>query len=528
MTVSSAAEQLRTKTLKRQSVAAQWAQTRNNDVSNLLAASLPALFDIDRFGLFVLSSDSQSVWLEAGTGVTQRSIVVDAEGSMVGEAIRNRQTRLYEDLADVVGAFRAVGEQLGYRPVSAMTAPVFCPKTGNAIGALQVMNGTHPVPWSDRDSALLEALCHSISQTVQLLHENQDIVAELEQLDREIKALDQQETAIRGSHMLRTFAPARPLHGEGFLHGLYRQTVFPPFIDVAANADLARSWDTDAHDVFIATHQKVGTHLAKKFVVELLHAGLKDRPNVYATRDIGHGTVPWPEVSVSQHGRAWIDEHIARTHDTLRAWYVHCSYNDMPVRSIHPKSKFIMVYRDPKAVAVSQYFFWKRHPLLAVPEDLSMDAFVELFVEGNLYFGDYHDHVSGWIRRPDQRIPAQNILALSYEDMVNRKRDVARALARFLLPGTTFTDDQLARIAEATEFKKMKDEVTNNPQSFHLNPKVYFRSGTTNDWEKKLSDIAIAAIDEKSRARWDGRIDGPDLDPEAVTGLDQLVTGISA
>ena len=78
-----AAERLSAATRKRQTVAEQWARTRNTDVSNLLT-TLPALFDIDRFGLFVLSRDSQSVWLEAGTGVTQRSIVVEAEGSLQG------------------------------------------------------------------------------------------------------------------------------------------------------------------------------------------------------------------------------------------------------------------------------------------------------------------------------------------------------------------------------------------------------------------------------------------------------------
>lgn len=523
MSKQSAAELLKKVTRQRQLIAGNWEEKRNSDVSNLLATTLPALFNIDRFGLFVLSHDSQSLWLEAGTGVTQRSIVVDAEGSLVGDAIRNRRIRSDNNLTGGSGAFAVIGEKLGYTPVSALTAPIFCPSSGEAIGALQVMNGSQPVVWTEAERALLENLCHSISQTVRLLHEHQDVVAELERLDKEIKALDSKETAIRGGHMLRTFEPAVPLHGEGFLHGRYGETVFPPFIDVEANADLARSWDTDEHDVFICTHQKVGTHLAKKFVVELLHQGLEGQPNIYDTRDIGHGTVPWPEVSVSQHGRAYMAEHIAKTHDTPRAWYVHCSYDDMPVRSIHPKTKFIMVYRDPKAVAVSQYFFWKRHPLLAVPDDLSLDAFVELFIEGELYFGDYHDHVSGWIRRKDQRILDQNILALSYEDMVNRKTDVAQALARFLLPKSTFSSDDFVRIAEATEFKKMKDEVTNNPQSFHLNPKVYFRSGTTNDWQQKLSDVAISAIDEKSRAKWSGQIEGPPMN-QGVRVLDDLIS----
>lgn len=518
----SAVEKLKAATSERQNLGKSWEDKRNNDVAALLSTCLPTLFDIDRYGLFVLSTDNKNVWLEAGTGVTERSIIVDADSSLVGEAIRNRQIRCDADLSDGSGAFRMVGEKVGYTPVSVMTAPIFCPVSGSAIGALQVMNGSTAVAWSDRDTALFENICHSIARTVSLLHEHQDVVAELDRLDQEIKELDREESAIRGGHMLRTFEPAAPLHAGGFLHGRYGDTVFPPFIDVDANADLASTWDTDEHDVFICTHQKVGTHLAKKFIVELLRAGLKDRENVYSTSDIGHGTVPWPEVSVSQHGRAYIDEHIARTHDTPRAWYIHCSYDDMPVRSIHPKSKFVMVYRDPKAVAVSQYFFWKRHPLLSVPEDLTMDDFVELFIEGDLYFGDYHDHVSGWIQRKDQRIPEKNILVLSYEDMVNRKSDVASALAKFLMPQKLFDPSALESVAAATEFNKMKEEVTSNPQSFHLNPKVYFRSGTTNDWEKKLSDMAIAAIDEKSRAKWAGQTDRPVID-SSVTVLDQLL-----
>ena len=497
MSRSTAAKKLQATTRKRQEIAKLWQKKRNNDVSTLLATCLPALYEIDRFGLFVLNAKTQELWIETGTGVTQRSIVVEVEGSLVGEAIRNRETMLKTDLSEEKGAFVHIGEKTGYTPKSAITAPIFCPTTGNAIGALQLMNGVKSIAWSDNDRALLEQICHSISQTVEILNQFQGFVEEIDRLDKDIKILDKHETAIRGSHMLRTFEPAIPLHGSGFLHGRHGNVAFPTFIDTKAYADLAQSWDTDEHDIFICTHQKVGTHLAKKFVAELLREGLEDKPNFYSSGDIGHGTMPWPEVAVSQHGRAFIDEHIAKTHNTPRAWYIHCGYKEIPVRSIHPNSKFVMVYRDPKAVAVSQYFFWKRHPLLGVPEDLSLDSFVELFLEGDLYFGDYHDHVNSWINRVDSRISKNKLLILSYEDMVNRKTDVARAFSKFLLPSSDLSETKLAQIAHSTEFKKMKDEVTKNPQSFHLNPKVYFRSGTTNDWEQKLSDEAIAAIDEK-------------------------------
>lgn len=509
MTKQTAAEQLHEATRKREEFRRNWERNRNTDLTALLAVCLPRLFPIDRYGLFVVSADERSVWLEAGTGVTERAIMVDVETSRVGAAIRNDQTLADRSLAAVTGSHQAVGSSIGYAPVSALTTPIHAPGTGRPIGALQILNGEQEIDWTPEHMRTLESIAHSIAATVETIHRDQAMVEELQTLDKRIQELDREETAIRGSHMLRTFAPAEPLPSGGFLHGRYQNTMYPPFIDTRANEDLAASWDCDGNDVFICTHQKVGTHLAKKFVVELLRTALEGTENIYQTSDIGHGTMPWPEVSVSQHGRAWIDAHIARTYNVPRAWYVHCSYNDLPIRRIHPGAKFLVVYRDPKAVAVSQYYFWKRHPLLQVPETLGMDAFVEQFLDGDLYFGDYHQHVRSWLERGDDRIRRGNILALSYEDMVERKPEVARALADFLVPGHDFSEDQLDRIAASTDFNTMKAEVTANPQSFHLNPKVYFRSGTTRDWETQLSALSIAAIDEKSRRVWNGNTDSP-------------------
>ena len=58
----------------------------------------------------------------------------------------------------------------------------------------------------------------------------------------------------------------------------------------------------------------------------------------------------------------------------------------------------------------------------------------------------------------------------------------------------------------------MKSELTENPQSFHLDPKVYFRAGKTRDWEQHLSTLAVEAIDQKSKQLWGGSLDTPPLD----------------
>ena len=80
--------------------------------------------------------------------------------------------------------------------------------------------------------------------------------------------------------------------------------------------------------------------------------------------------------------------------------------------------------------------------------------------------------------------------------------DCARTLLSFVAPDVTPSDGLIEEVVRSTEFKRMKQEITQNPQSFHLNPKVYFRSGTTNDWEQHLSPLAVAAIDAKTKELW--------------------------
>ena len=505
-------ERLKNATRQREALRKTWDERRNLDLLNLLRVSIPAMFHCERFGLFVRELQSDSLWIETGTGVVERSIVVTASGSMLGEALEARRPIRRADLLDGSGVHQLVGDEQGFRPKNALTVPVFNPEDGSAIGALQVLNKINATEWTEDDAVLLQNVAHSIAGSVALMQSGQHLLTQARSLDSTIARLSQMESAIRGSHMLRTFEPASEIPEGGFLHHRFQGTMFPPFIDRNANVDLSESWDTDPNDIFICTHQKVGTHLIKKFLVELVrHFGDLPEDNVYATGDIGGDTVPWPSVMYSQHGRAVWEHHLARTHNQPRIWYIHAGYDDLPVRRIHPETKFVVVCRDPRAVAVSQYFFYKRHPLLSVPDDLDLDRFVEQFVDGDLYFGDYHRHVMGWLYRKDQRISSEQLLALKYEDLVENKLACAKILLDFLQLPTDVPVEDLERVAQSTEFSKMKKEISDNPQSFHLNPKVYFRSGTVNDWEHHLSHVAVDAINAKTNELWGADVSQPPM-----------------
>lgn len=498
-----ALSRLQAATVQREALRRKWDLLRNHELLALTVLSVPRMTHTERCGVFVASPDGKEVWLEAGTNVTERQISVRDDDSMVGEVLRSGDPLHRQGLGDAPGAHRLVSSETSFTVREALTVPIRNVAGTAVVGALQVLNRTIEGPCGPQEVEVLEEVAFLLQETVERLHRGQELLDAAGDLDRRIEDLDRTESALRGDRVLRTFEPADPMDSGGFLHHRFRGTAYPPFIDAHATQALLDSWDTEEHDVFVCTHQKVGTHLAKKFLVEISRA-LFDYPATHpmASGDIGHGTVPWPEVFYSQHGKGRWDEFLKRTAGLPRLWYLHCAYGNFPARRIHPRSRFIVIVRDPRAAAVSQYYFWTRHPLLQVPPDLDLDGFTSMFLGGDLYFGDYHRHVLGWLRRADARVSPEQLLVLRFEDLVARKLQVVDRLVEFLAPGRVLPPEVCRAVADSTDFKTMKAQLTKNPGTFHLNPKVFFRAGKARDWEERLSSLAVEAIDQKTSEVW--------------------------
>ncbi|MDB4587656.1 sulfotransferase domain-containing protein [bacterium] len=331
---------------------------------------------------------------------------------------------------------------------------------------------------------------------------------------------------------LAVFGPTERIPGLGLIYQNFRGKRYPPFINLDSTRRLMSEWETDRHDIIICTHQKVGTHLTKKFVVEILRA-LHEFPegSGMAKGDIGHDTVPWPEVMASQHGVDAMLSFVEKTKGHPRVWYTHCCREDLPVHRIHPETRFIIVVRDPRAAILSQYHFYRNHPLLGADEDLSMDKLSRHFVNGTLYFGGYHEHALSWMNKARSEIKLENALFLRYEELVEDKMSAARLLAKFLVPDRVASDDVLARVVAATAFDTMKQTLSENPQSFHFNPSVFFRKGETEEWRDALPTHIQNAIDEKSHRLWGDRYTGgPNWSefPSLASELNRLSASASA
>ncbi|VDK75077.1 unnamed protein product [Cylicostephanus goldi] len=76
-------------------------------------------------------------------------------------------------------------------------------------------------------------------------------------------------------------------------------------------------------------------------------------------------------------------------------------------------AKYIFCVRNPKDCCTS-YFHHNRNFKIYNFADGEWETFVDLFISGQLAFGDYFDHLLGWLPLLEQ----PNVLFLMYEDMV--------------------------------------------------------------------------------------------------------------
>lgn len=472
----------------------KWIGQVSQPFSSSLSKLLDLMFPNEICQLFLLGEQRGDVWR-----------VVEHSGSVILSFAGSEETE--ESSLDVPSedelqsAF--AGKQLSWsEPEGPRLIALYSSKTVVPVGWLRLISqkpdSIYP-ELNDCDSVTLAELGDHVGS----LRKHLELWREIYRLDRKILQLEAEEAALRKSY-LRAFGPLAERSCGGLLYHRVRQKAYPPFIDQAVPERMRMTWDTDSNDVFICTHQKVGTHLAKKFALGLVRE-LSPLPadSIYASDDIGHATIPWPEVIYSQHGRGAFEQHIARTSGYPRLWYTHAAAEDFPARSIAQGSKFIIVVREPKSALVSQYYFWKRHPMLAMPEALTIEDFAELYLEGDLYFGDYHRHVLNWL---DFSIEAGDNRAFvtSYEDMVVNKEETMSRLGRFLEPGSQLDTLRCRELCRQTEFDAMREDISQNPRSFHFNPKVFFRSGTIDDWVSQIPASLAERIDRKTEKCWGG------------------------
>jgi hypothetical protein len=252
---------------------------------------------------------------------------------------------------------------------------------------------------------------------------------------------------------------------------------------------LAAEFEAKVGDVFVVTYPKCGTTWMEQVVHLLLHDGEQGEKLLTDQN-------PWVEAIPSRP--AGFQAFLAAMQEP-RVFTSHLPYQLMPAVD-SPLARFVYVARNPKDTAVSYYY----HDRSKMGYDGRWDEHLQLFMAGNVLFGDFYDQILDWWEASKT---ADNIFFTTYEAMKADLAQVATELAEFL--GVTPEPELIASVVDQSSFKAM----STNPQTdFHWIPskegeESHFRKGVVGDWRNHFTP----AQNEQFEAIFAEKMAGSDL-----------------
>ena len=250
-------------------------------------------------------------------------------------------------------------------------------------------------------------------------------------------------------------------------------------------------------DVWVVTYPKCGTTWTQQIVRLIINRGKDDGLTIeYA--------VPWVEgfCKIPEIGRNYridVDKMASP-----RAFKSHFPYEMMPcgLPNTTP-GNYINVVRNPKDCAVSFY-----HQYLSFPyyPHYEWNEFFELFMKGDVDFGNYFDHVLSWQSHKDDN----NVLFLKYEDMKRDLPNVVAQIAKFI--GQDISKELVEEIAHKTTFANMRNNSSANYEEcktiFKSTGTDFIRKGEVGDWKNYFTPEQAARLD----AVYDKKLKGTGID----------------
>ena len=263
-----------------------------------------------------------------------------------------------------------------------------------------------------------------------------------------------------------------------------------------------------ADDVFICSYPKSGTTWCQNLVARILTRSRGDEPAPPESWSHVSEVSPFFEIDPHwDHGAeasslaARVIENHRRFVRGRRVFNTHLPLALMPRVIDENKNrlpKIVYVARDGRDCAVS---FW-HHLKSQSTEDggwsEGWDAFFDAWIEGGIAFGSWFDHLNGW----RDAATDENVLAVTYEDMLVNLRGTIRAVADHIDRDRPVTETELDAIVSACTFEAMKTDIDKyQPKSVRWidDSFSFVRRGVSGSHEGVFSETQKRRFDEKAR-----------------------------
>ncbi|KAL8220167.1 UNVERIFIED_CONTAM: hypothetical protein K2H54_039933 [Gekko kuhli] len=240
-------------------------------------------------------------------------------------------------------------------------------------------------------------------------------------------------------------------------------------------------------DIINVTYIKSGTNWMSQILSLIQHRGDTTWVNSVPVWD----RMPWIEVQM---------EH-ALKYPPPRLLTSHLPFQLFPKSFVHSKAKIIFTMRNPKDVMISLYHF--SNVMKVYKDTETLEEFLEEFLEGNVPYGSWFDHVKGWVKLKGR----DNFFLVTYEELQQDLRGCVEKICRFL--GKELTSQQIDSVVENSSFQKMKDNKMCNytllPDTYMDHQKGQFlRKGICGDWKNHLTPKQEEHFDRVYREKMQG------------------------
>ncbi|CAM1304410.1 Uncharacterised protein g3756 [Pycnogonum litorale] len=247
----------------------------------------------------------------------------------------------------------------------------------------------------------------------------------------------------------------------------------------------ALKYEPDDSDVFVASYPKCGTTWTR-MIVWLLTNDLKSPDTL--SKLTNYNFLEFEAGKDEMEKRA-MPRHIK----------THLPFELVPY---NPKTKYIYVARNPFDCCVS--FYKHCHGFLLYDFDRPFDEFFELFMRGEVEFGDYFIHVISWYAHRNDG----NVLFLIYEEMQKDPAKAIRQIGQFLgdqaavLANDTDTVDNIAELSSFQAMKTLEKKDVAFESKRRKGADGFIRKGTTADFKNFFSPSQY----ERLMERYDGAL----------------------
>ncbi|EIJ36797.1 sulfotransferase [Thiothrix nivea DSM 5205] len=234
-------------------------------------------------------------------------------------------------------------------------------------------------------------------------------------------------------------------------------------------------YEAQPEDCFIVTYPKCGTTWAQNILWTLHHQGQAIPAGKNINKDVPHLEEVGAEAIAALPTPRFIKTHLP-----------------LSLTPYHADAKYIYIARNPFDCAVSFYYHTQGFAQHYDFADGSFADYIDCFINGEVDWGNYFDHLLDWHSRRTQ----PNLLFLTYENMLADTEAAVKSIANFLgFPYSEYVQDTevLQRILHHVSFAEMSKEQS-RWSSARPDATPFIRKGQVGDWQHHFSPKQTAQL----------------------------------